>query len=189
MRLFANAAAAAAILAIAGPYVSAQEAGHFDVGQVVTESDLSRWDIDIGVDGAGLPPGQGSAQEGKVIYEHKCLACHGQEGQGKPMDRLAGGQGTLTSSEPVRTVGSYWPYATTVFDYVRRAMPLDRPQSLSADEVYALTAYVLHLNGIVDAKAIMNARTLPRVQMPNARAFRPDPRPDVSNSACERDCR
>jgi S-disulfanyl-L-cysteine oxidoreductase SoxD len=189
MRSSANAAAAAAILAIAGPPAGAQDAGRFDVGQVVTESDLSLWDIDIGVDGTGLPPGRGSVQEGKVIYESKCLACHGQEGQGKPMDRLAGGLGTLKSSEPVKTIGSYWPYATTVFDYVRRAMPLDKPQSLSADEVYALTAYLLHANGIVDAKAIMNARTLPSVRMPNVRAFQPDPRPDVSNSACERDCR
>lgn len=105
------------------------------------------------------------------------------------MDRLAGGHDTLKSSEPVKTIGSYWPYATTIFDYVRRAMPLDKPQPLSADDVYALTAYLLHLNGIVDADAVMNAQTLPQVRMPNATAFRSDPRPDVSNAACERDCR
>lgn len=104
------------------------------------------------------------------------------------MDRLAGGQGTLKSDAPVKTIGSYWPHATTVFDYVRRAMPLDKPQTLSADEVYALTAYLLHLNGIVKANAVMNAQTLPKVRMPNAGTFRPDPRPDASNTACERNC-
>ena len=104
------------------------------------------------------------------------------------MDRLAGGQGTLKSAMPVKTIGSYWPYATTVFDYVRRAMPLDNPQSLSAGEVYALTAYLLHLNGIVGSDAIMNAQTLPKVRMPNQAAFHPDPRPDVSNSPCQTDC-
>jgi cytochrome c len=104
------------------------------------------------------------------------------------MDPLAGGHGALTSATPIKTIGSYWPYATTVFDYVRRAMPLDRPQSLSANEVYAVTAYLLHLNGVVGANATMDAKTLPKVRMPNLRAFRPDPRPDVTNSACERDC-
>lgn len=193
MRSFANAllAAAAAVTfcAIDARPASAQEIHRFDIGQVVTESELSRWDIDIAIDGAGLPAGRGSVQEGKAIYDAKCLACHGRDGQGKPMDRLAGGQGTLQSAAPVKTIGSYWPYATTVFDYVRRAMPLDKPQSLTADEVYALTAYLLHLNGIVSADGMMDAQKLARVRMPNASAFRTDPRPDVSNTACERDCR
>jgi S-disulfanyl-L-cysteine oxidoreductase SoxD len=193
MRSFANAllsaATAVALCAIDSRCASAQEIHRFDIGQVVTESELSRWDIDIATDGSGLPAGRGSAREGKAIYDAKCLACHGRDGQGKPMDRLAGGQGTLKSASPVKTIGSYWPYATTVFDYVRRAMPLDKPQSLTADEVYALTAYLLHLNGIVSADAVMDAHTLPKVRMPNASAFRTDPRPDVSNTACERDCR
>src|SRR3970282_463289 len=132
------------------------------------ESELSRWDIDIATNGAGLPAGRGSVHEGNAIYDAKCLACHGRDGQGKPMDRLAGGQGTLKSAAPVKTIGSYWPYATTVFDYVRRAMPLDKPQSLTADEVYALTAYLLHLNGIVSAEGVMDAQKLSRVRMPNA---------------------
>jgi S-disulfanyl-L-cysteine oxidoreductase SoxD len=192
MRSFARnaslATTAMAILALDGSGTAAQEVGRFEVGQVVTESELVAWDIDIGVDGAGLPPGRGSVQEGKAIYEAKCLACHGREGQGGPMDRLAGGQGTLKSAAPIKTIGSYWPHATTVFDYVRRAMPLDKPQSLTADEVYALTAYLLHLNRIVGADAVMDAKTLPKIRMPNVNALRPDPRPDASNTACERDC-
>jgi cytochrome c5 len=192
MRSFARnaslATTAMAMLALDGSGTAAQEVGRFEVGQVVTESELVAWDIDIGVDGAGLPPGRGSVQEGKAIYEAKCLACHGREGQGGPMDRLAGGQGTLKSAAPIKTIGSYWPHATTVFDYVRRAMPLDKPQSLTADEVYALTAYLLHLNRIVGADAVMDAKTLPKIRMPNVNALRPDPRPDASNTACERDC-
>jgi S-disulfanyl-L-cysteine oxidoreductase SoxD len=190
MHSWANASSVvvAAGFAIASPQMGAQDSPRFDVGQVATQSELSSWDIDIGIDGTGLPSGRGSVQEGKAIYEQKCLACHGLEGQGKPMDRLAGGQGTLKSDAPIKTIGSYWPRATTVFDYVRRAMPLDKPQSLSADEVYALTAYLLHLNGIVKANAVMNAQTLPKVRMPNSSAFRPDPRPDTSNTACERNC-
>jgi mono/diheme cytochrome c family protein len=180
--------AAIAISVMAGQSATAQNGGHFNVGQPVSESALRSWDIDVGTDGAGLPPGQGSVQAGKAVYETECIACHGVEGQGQPMDRLAGGQGTLKSAKPVKTIGSYWPHATTVFDYVRRAMPPDRPQSLSSDEVYALTAYLLHLNGIVDSDAVMNAQTLSMVRMPNRAAFRPDPRPDVSNSACRSGC-
>jgi cytochrome c5 len=193
MRSFANAllsaAAAVAFCALDARPASAREIHRFDIGQVVTESELSRWDIDIAIDGAGLPAGRGSVLEGKAVYDAKCLACHGRDGQGKPMDRLAGGQGTLKSTAPVKTIGSYWPFATTVFDYVRRAMPLDKPQSLTADEAYALTAYLLHLNGIVSADSVMDAQKLSRVRMPNASAFRADPRPDVWNTACERDCR
>lgn len=187
--LFGVAAAAAMILVIAGQVAMTQDGKRLDLGQPVREAELKSWNIDIGTDGAGLPPGQGSALAGKAIFEAKCIACHGVEGQGQPMDRLAGGQGTLKSVNPVKTIGSYWPYATTIFDYVRRAMPLDRPQSLSADEVYALTAYLLHLNGIVGRDSIMDAQSLPKVRMPNRAAFRPDPRPDVSNAACRSDCR
>jgi S-disulfanyl-L-cysteine oxidoreductase SoxD len=194
MRLFrrrplAARAVAIAISVVAGQGAVAQDGRRFDVGQPTRVSELRSWNIDVGADGGGLPPGRGSVQAGKAIYETKCLACHGVEGQGQPMDRLAGGQGTLKSAKPVKTIGSYWPYATTIFDYVRRAMPLDRPQSLSPDEIYALTAYLLHLNGIVGPDATMNAQTLPMVRMPNRAAFRSDPRPDVSNTACERDCR
>jgi cytochrome c len=156
------------------------ENARFDVGRPITESELRSWDIDVAPDGRGLPPGQGSVPQGESIYQSKCIGCHGAEGQGQPMDRLAGGQGTLASENPVKTIGSYWPHATTIFDYVRRSMPLDRPQSLGPDEVYALTAYLLHLNGIVGRDAVMDAQSLPHVRMPNREAFRSDPLPDVS---------
>lgn len=185
-----GALAATVVVALSyAPASFAQDAGRYGVGQEVKESALSSWNIDVGVDGAGLPPGRGSVEQGRAVYEAKCIACHGADGQGQPMDRLAGGRDTLKSGTPIKTIGSYWPYATTIFDYVRRAMPLDRPQSLTADEVYAVTAYLLHLNGLVSAEAVMNVNTLPAVRMPNVSAFRTDPRPDVVNSACQRDCR
>ncbi|MGH8178711.1 MAG: c-type cytochrome [Steroidobacter sp.] len=188
-KMFVTAAAAViAMRFVAGEAAAAGEKESFGIGRRVSESELAGWNIDVAPDGAGLPSGRGSVQQGKLVYESKCLACHGAEGQGQPMDRLAGGQGTLSSANPVKTIGSYWPYATTVFDYVRRAMPLDKPQSLSADETYAVTAYLLHLNGIVGPATVMNAQTLPKVQMPNRTAFRSDPRPDVMSSACRTDC-
>jgi len=105
------------------------------------------------------------------VYTQKCQSCHGEKGAGKPNDPLVGGQGTLTSKEPVRTIGSYWPYATTVFDYVRRAMPYTESKSLTNEEVYAVTAYLLHLNGIIGPQDVMNAQTLPQVKMPNRDNF------------------
>ena len=141
------------------------------LGQAVTPAQIAAWDISIPPDGTGLPPGSGTAATGALVYEQKCQSCHGPKGAGQPNDRLVGGQGTLASKAPIRTIGSYWPYATTVFDYVRRAMPYAQPQSLSADEVYAVTAYVLHLNGIIGETAEMNARTLPAVRMPNRDNF------------------
>jgi len=105
------------------------------------------------------------------VFEQKCQSCHGEKGAGQPNDRLVGGHGTLASKSPVRTVGSYWPYATTLFDYVRRAMPYTQSHSLSDDEVYAVTAYLLHLNGITAESDVMNAETLPKVRMPNRENF------------------
>jgi S-disulfanyl-L-cysteine oxidoreductase SoxD len=128
-------------------------------------------DISIGPDGAGLPPGSGTPAQGEAIFNAKCLACHGPQGSGSVNDRLVGGQGTLTSSAPLKTIGSYWPHATTVFDYVRRAMPYPEPHSLTDPEAYALTAYLLNLNGIIAKDAVMDAKTLPRVQMPNRGNF------------------
>jgi cytochrome c len=141
------------------------------LGAAITPADLAAWDISIQPSGEGLPPGSGNAAAGAVIYAEKCIACHGVDGGGQPNDRLVGGQGTLTDLAQVRTIGSFWPYATTVFDYVRRAMPFQAPQSLSDDEVYALTAYLLALNGIIDDDDEMNARTLARVRMPNRDGF------------------
>jgi S-disulfanyl-L-cysteine oxidoreductase SoxD len=118
-----------------------------------------------------LPPGSGNAAAGEKVYGEKCVACHGEHGAGMPNDRLVGGRGTLKELAQVRTVGSYWPYATTIFDYIRRAMPFTTPESLTNDEVYALTAYLLAENGIIGKRDTMNARTLPRVRMPNRDGF------------------
>ena len=145
-----------------------------DLGRPATPEEIALWDISIGPDGAGLPPGKGSPQEGEAVYAAKCLGCHGEKGAGKPNDQLAGGIGTLTGAQtPVKTVGSFWPYATTLFDYVRRAMPFNAPRSLSNDEVYAVCAYILQLNGIIGENAVMNAQTLATVQMPNREGFVP----------------
>lgn len=142
-----------------------------NLGRPATSAEIAGWDISIPPDGTGLPPGSGTPEQGAVVYVQKCQACHGEKGAGQPNDRLVGGQGTLTSANPVRTIGSYWPYATTVFDYVRRAMPYTQSQSLTNDEVYAVTAYLLHLNGIIRVQDVMNAQTLPQVQMPNREHF------------------
>jgi mono/diheme cytochrome c family protein len=142
-----------------------------NLGRAATPAEIAGWDISIPPDGTGLPPGSGTPEQGAVVYVQKCQACHGEKGAGKPNDQLVGGQGTLVSANPVRTIGSYWPYATTVFDYVRRAMPYTQSQSLTNDEVYAVTAYLLHLNGIIGAQDVMKAQTLPQVRMPNREHF------------------
>src|SRR5216684_7825860 len=146
MRKFLRAAAPAALFALASPAFAQQSP---NLGKPISAEDLAAWDISIGPDGAGLPSGSGTVKQGEAVFAAKCQACHGEKGAGQPNDRLVGGQGTLTSANPVRTIGSYWPYATTVFDYVRRAMPYTQSQSLTNDEVYAVTAYLLHQNGII----------------------------------------
>jgi mono/diheme cytochrome c family protein len=142
-----------------------------NLGREATPAQIAGWDISVGPDGAGLPSGRGTPAAGATVYEQKCQVCHGAKGAGQPNDRLVGGQGTLAGKTPVRTIGSYWPYATTVFDYVRRSMPYIQPQSLSNDEVYAVTAYLLNLNGIIGENDEMNAQTLPKVKMPNQPNF------------------
>jgi cytochrome c len=142
-----------------------------NLGVEVSAADAGAWDINIQPDGTGLPPGSGKAAEGAKIYASKCIACHGADGAGQPNDRLVGGQGTLTQFAQVRTLGSYWPYATTVFDYIRRAMPFQAPESLTNGEVYALTAFLLAKNGIIRDRDEMNSRTLPKVRMPNRDGF------------------
>jgi mono/diheme cytochrome c family protein len=141
------------------------------LGRSVGAAEIARWDISIPPSGEGLPPGSGTARQGLQVYEQKCLACHGAKGAGKPADPLAGGAGSLAGKTPLRTVGSYWPYATTLFDYVRRAMPITNPLSLTNDELYAVTAYVLSINGIIGDEAAMNAQSLPQVKMPNRDGF------------------
>ena len=142
-----------------------------NLGSEATPAQIAGWDISVGPDGGGLPPGKGTSATGAIVDEQKCQACHGATGAGQPNDRLVGGQGTLTSKAPVRTIGSYWPYATTVFDYVRRSMPYIQPQSLTDNDVYAVTAYLLHLNGIIGETDEMNAQSWPKVKMPNQPNF------------------
>ena len=141
------------------------------LGRAATPQEIRAADISIPPSGAGLPAGSGDAKQGAQVYAAKCLACHGEKGTGKPADMLVGGIGSLATPKPVRTVGSFWPYATTLFDYTRRAMPLQNPKSLTDDEVYAVSAYVLFLNGIIAENAQMNAQTLPQVKMPNRDGF------------------
>lgn len=141
------------------------------LGQPAGAAEIALADISIPPSGAGLPAGSGDARGGAKVYVAKCQVCHGEKGAGKPADSLVGGMGTLASPSPVRTVGSYWPYATTLFDYTRRAMPVTAPRSLTNDEVYAVTAYVLHLNGIISEDHTLNAQTLPAVKMPNRDGF------------------
>ena len=142
-----------------------------NLGREATPAQIAGWDISVGPDGVGLPPGKGTPTTGAPVYEQKCQVCHGAKGAGQPNDRLVGGHGTLASKAPVRTIGSYWPYATTVFDYVRRSMPYTQSQSLTDDEAYAVTAYLLQLNGIIGENDEMNAQTLPKVKMPNQPNF------------------
>lgn len=135
-------------------------------------------------DGQGLPPGHGSVAEGRGVFAERCAACHGDQGQGGLADPLAGGFGTLTQPNPVRTVGSYWSYATTLFDFIRRAMPFNAPESLDDDQVYAVSAYVLSLNGIISDDTVLNASNLAKIIMPNRNDFiSPDPRPDIPVAA------
>jgi S-disulfanyl-L-cysteine oxidoreductase SoxD len=143
-----------------------------DLGRVATSEEIASWDVSIGPDGVGLPPGGGTPKQGEAIYAARCVACHGEKGAGKPNDQLVGGQGTLPGDRPpVKTVGSFWPYATTVFDYVRRAMPYNESTSLRNDEVYAVVAYILNLNGIIADNDTMDEQTLRKVKMPNRDGF------------------
>jgi S-disulfanyl-L-cysteine oxidoreductase SoxD len=150
------------------------------IGLTPTPAQIHGWDVDISADGDGLPAGAGAVPQGQQVYATRCAACHGTRGEGGPMDRLVGGTGSLNGAKPIKTVGSYWPHATTLFDYIRRAMPFNAPGTLTNDQVYAVTAYLLYLNGIVSQNAVMNARTLPSVAMPNRENFiENDPRPDA----------
>ncbi|MET3431130.1 cytochrome c [Herbaspirillum seropedicae] len=172
----------ALILATAGGTAAAERLG---LGQPLLEPQLARWNIDVDAQGHGLPPGKGSVAQGQRVYAQTCAACHGDQGQGGLADALVGGRGSLATAKPLKTIGSFWPYATTVFDFINRAMPYNAPKSLSADEVYAVTAYLLHLNGIVAADTVLDAASLPQVRMPNRDGFISDPRPDTRNVACQ----
>lgn len=151
------------------------------VGRPATEAEIKAQDITILPTGAGLPHGRGDAARGKTLFKEKCATCHNEKGEGREgqYPALVGGAGSLKTERPVKTVGSYWPYATTLFDYIRRAMPYDHPRSLSVDEVYSAAAFVLYMNGIVTETQELNEKTLPQVKMPNRDGFVPDSRPDV----------
>ena len=147
----------------------------YDFGRQATPDEIALWDIDVRPDGKGLPPGSGTVAEGKQVFADNCAACHGDKGVGGIKDRLVGGPGTLASANPVKTVGSYWPYATTLFDYIHRAMPYQAPGSLSNDDTYAVAAYILSLNGILPDDGKLDRDSLPRVKMPNRDGFVPEP--------------
>jgi cytochrome c len=157
---------------------SAAHAQSYGLGRAPSPDELRAWDIAISPDGKELPPGSGTVSDGAKVYASSCAGCHGKTGKEGPNDVLAGGQGTLDTRKPVRTIGSYWPYSTTVWDYINRAMPYQKPGSLKANEVYAVTAYLLFLNGIIAENDVMDSKTLPQVKMPNRNGFIADPRPD-----------
>jgi cytochrome c len=178
---------AALVLALvaASPAVANPPLG---LGSPATAAELQGF-IAVLPDGRGLPPGSGTVAQGKALYHTQCVACHGANLEGGLADKLIGGRGTLVNADPtkapVKTIESYWPYATTLFDYVKRAMPLNSPGSLSNDQVYAVSAYILSEAKIVPSDAVMDAKTLAKVVMPNRDGFVPDPRPEVFVPASE----
>ncbi len=141
------------------------------LGKPASATLVKQWNKDIFPDGEGLPQGKGTASYGKKIYEKHCLSCHGFEGTGNSADELAGARHSLTDNPPDKIIGTYWPYATTIFDFTRRSMPLNAPGILSTNELYAVTAYLLYLNGIIEKNTIMNEKTLAKVVMPNRHGF------------------
>jgi S-disulfanyl-L-cysteine oxidoreductase SoxD len=168
---------------------TARAQGAYSIGRSATPAEIAGWNIDVDRDGNNLPPGSGTVSHGREVFDQQCAACHGAKGEGGIGDQLVGGQGTLATAKPVRTVGSYWPYAPTLFDYIRRAMPQNAPQSLSNADVYAVSAYILNLNGLLPADATLDAKTLSAIKMPNRSAFVSDPRPDVKDPICMTGCR
>jgi S-disulfanyl-L-cysteine oxidoreductase SoxD len=175
------------VMLLAGA-VAVRAQSPYGIGRSATSAEIAGWNIDIDRDGSNLPPGNGTVSHGREVYEQQCGSCHGANGEGAVGDRLVGGQGTLATARPVRTVGSYWPYAPTLFDYIRRAMPLNAPQSLSNADVYAVSAYILSLNGLLPADATLDAKTLAAIKMPNRDMFVGDPRPDVHRPVCTMRC-
>ena len=166
------------VLAVVGSAANAQSP-QYGVGRPPTAEEIKTWDISVFPDGTGLPEGSGTAAQGKDIYERRCAECHGNNGEGGEQGALVGGVGSLDSAKPVKTVVSYWPYATTLWDYTNRSMPFDTPGVLTNDQMYAVVAYVLFLGEVVGENDVMDAKTLPRVKMPNRDGFVADDRPDA----------
>jgi mono/diheme cytochrome c family protein len=161
------------VIALAATLGLAQTSTHKNVGRRPTAEEIRAWDIAIGPAGKELPPGSGTAKEGATIYARKCVACHGATGVEGPATVLVGNRDSLTTLYPKKTIGSYWPFATTLWDYINRAMPFNDPGKLSADEVYSLTAFLLYRNGIVKDTDVINATSLPKIEMPNRNGFSP----------------
>lgn len=161
------------------------------LGKAISEQTVARWNIDIRTkDGLGLPGGSGTVAQGKAVYEKQCASCHGPDAKGGPVyGTMVGGIGSMTQSPRILTPGSMYPYAAILFDYTRRAMPMNAPQSLTNDEVYAVTAYIYNLNGLIPNDAVVDAKYLTAMEMPNRNAFIKDTRPDVKAERCMNDCK
>ena len=166
----------------------------YNIGKLATKIEVAGWDIDVRPDGVGAPKGSGNAIDGEEIYVNRCASCHGDFGEG--VDRwpaLVGGDGTLASHDPEKTTGSYWPYASTIFDYVYRSMPFGEAQTLTHDETYKLVAYLLNMNEIIDENFVLSEKNIGKIKMPNSSGFTlPDPRPDVTKykdgQPCMKNC-
>ena len=183
------------LLAAAGASPVATQMPTYGVGRAPTIEEVKDWDLTIPPDGQGLPPGNGTAALGKPIFAERCASCHGEKGEDPKYRLLASRPHPVTAAQlsenidplvggqPVLTIGSYWQYATTLWGYIRRSQPYDEPGSLTADEVYAVTAYLLHVNGIIGEQDVLDARSLPQIRMPNRNGFVPDARPDVGKAA------
>jgi len=188
MRWFKFAPAVIAFASIASFSALAQAPDYANVGRAPSTEEIRAWNIAISPDGKELPPGSGTAKEGAKIFAAKCAACHGPTAEGTQQGpRLVGGEGTISTLQPVRTIGSYWPFATTVWDYINRAMPRNNEGTLHADEVYSLTAFILFRNRIIQETDVMDAKSLPKVRMPNRDGFIPQrigEIPDLQKRGC-----
>ncbi len=165
------------------------KAAPLGIGRAAKPEEIKAWDIDVRPDGHGLPPGKGSVKAGEALYQDKCANCHGEFGEGK--DRwpyLIAGSGKLTGDDPKKGIGNYWPYATTLFDYIKRAMPFGDAQSLTDSETYAITAYVLHLNDLLKPEDALDAASIVKLRMPNSGGFVADVRPDATSALCMKNC-
>jgi cytochrome c5 len=193
MSSFHSAALLAGLVLVGVVYGDAQAAdrtGYYGYGAHATEAEIAGWDIDVRPDGKGLPPGSGSVEDGEMLYEDKCAECHGSFGEGVGrFPVLAGGEGSLTDQRPSKTVGSFWAHTSTLWDYIHRTMPFTQPESLSDDEVYSLTAYVLYLNDLVEDDFVLSKENFTSIVLPNKPNFIPDSRPDVHNTRCMKNCK
>jgi S-disulfanyl-L-cysteine oxidoreductase SoxD len=165
------------LIVFAGALVA--QSPKYGIGRPATPEQIHKLGAAIAPDGTGLPEGSGTVAAGRAVFAARCAKCHGEKAEGGTGPALVGGQGTLDTAKPLKTVGSFWPYATTVWDYTNRAMPFDQPGLLKPAEVYAVVAYILNINGIIGSDQAMDAKSLPKVKMPNRDGFVADPRPDV----------